>query len=1056
MMWTEKSLAELTPAQQALCKYHLMPEELVVNSLLNIIRFDSAQLDRIQSYAQKLIQAVLIKPQTSLSLDRFLAEYDLSSEEGVALMCLAEALLRIPDNGTVDALIQDKITRGNWKAHAGKSDSFFVNAATRALMLTSKILETSSQDNVVKKGIAYCGKPIIRNATRQAMRILGKQFVFSQTIEEGLIRAEREHIFHSLCSFDMLGEAALTADDAKMYFDRYAHAIKTLAGHTAKNGLGDLFSNHGVSVKISALSPRYEFTQKGTQQKEWVERVLELAVLAKQANIGLTIDAEEADRLEISLDIIEQVFLSRELAGYEGFGLAVQAYQKRAPAVISWLQELAERGKRRVAVRLVKGAYWDSEIKRAQEFGLSGYPVFTRKCTTDVSYLACAKLLLSAADHFYLQFATHNGFTLAAVRDMAQERKVTAYEFQRLHGMGESLYDVLLKDNPELRCRVYAPVGGYEHLLAYLVRRLLENGANSSFVKQLNQAGSVDGSAKDKSSIEDLLSDPITQISALKEKAHPKIPLPQKIFGPQRDNSRGIILTNEQVLRELKLALEQATAQPWLAAPLVNGEVIKNTTPQEVFDPANLQRKIGQVYWAELTDVQTALNSSVAAQEKWDATSVEERAKCLERAADLFEQHMPELMALAILEAGKTIPNAIGEVREAVDFLRYYANSAREWMAVPRELQGPTGEKNILEMHGRGVFVCISPWNFPLAIFTGQVSAALVSGNAVIAKPAEQTPLMAHKAIMLLHQAGIPREVLHCLPGAGETIGAALVNDERIAGVMFTGSTEVARLINQTLAKRQGAIVPFVAETGGQNVMIVDSSALPEQVVTDVVRSAFDSAGQRCSALRILCVPKEIAGTILPMLEGAMQELVVGDPSLLVTDVGPVIDKAAQEMLLAHCKKMDAEAKLLSRVALPDSLPSGFYVAPTAYQIDKIAQLSREVFGPILHVVLYDAPLLEQLIDEINATGYGLTFGVHSRIQNTIDFIVERVNVGNVYVNRNIIGAVVGVQPFGGRGLSGTGPKAGGPNYLLRLMEEKVVSTNTVAMGGNASLLDLE
>jgi len=1047
MMLNEKSLAELTSTQQALCDLHLMPEEAVINSLLNSVHLEPSQLARIQTYAKILIQSVRDQSKKYNGLDGFLAEYDLSSEEGVALMCLAEALLRIPDDATVDALIQDKIVRGNWQAHVGESDSLFVNSATWALMLTGKILDTSKQDpitlgNTLKKWAARCGEPVIRAATRQAMRILGKQFVFAETIEEALI-----HPAGSLYSFDMLGEAALTADDAKIYFNRYVHAIKTVGADAKKNNNTNLFANHGVSVKISALSPRYDFSQKSTQQKDWVEKVLELAVLAKKANISLTIDAEEADRLEISLDIIEKVFLSNELNGYQGFGLAVQAYQKRAPAVITWLQELSQRAQRRIAVRLVKGAYWDSEIKRAQELGLSDYPVFTRKCTTDISYLACAKQLLAAADNFYLQFATHNAFTLAAVRDMAQEYNVTEYEFQRLHGMGETLYETLLKENPALRCRIYAPVGGYQHLLAYLVRRLLENGANSSFVKRLNHEAT---------SVDELIVDPMTQLNQFAERAHPKIPVPRKLFGQQRDNSKGIILTNEKMQRELKHELEKATEQEWLAAPLINGRIVKKGAPHDVFDPANLQRKIGKVYWADSNDVQAAVTSAIAAQENWNATPVEERAKCLEQAADLFEKYMPELMALAIREAGKTISNAIAEVREAVDFCRYYANEACKYMSKPRELAGPTGEKNILEMRGRGVIVCISPWNFPLAIFIGQITAALATGNTVIAKPAEQTSLIANKAIALLHQAGIPLAVLHCLPGSGETVGAALVNDERIAGVMFTGSTEVARLINQSLANRQGPIVPFVAETGGQNVMIVDSSALPEQVVSDVVRSAFDSAGQRCSALRILCIQKEVADTIIPMLEGAMKEIVIGDPSLLITDVGPVIDAVAQEMLLVHCKKMDKEAKLLYRVTLPKELPQGFYVAPTAYQIEKMAQLPREVFGPVLHVVLYERDKLEQLIDEINATGYGLTFGVHSRIQNTIDFIVVRVKVGNVYVNRNIIGAMVGVQPFGGRGLSGTGPKAGGPNYLPRLMEERVISTNTVAMGGNTSLLDLE
>jgi RHH-type proline utilization regulon transcriptional repressor/proline dehydrogenase/delta 1-pyrroline-5-carboxylate dehydrogenase len=1035
-------LPNLTPLRQAICDLHLAPETDCIETLLTAAKLTPTQLTTIQNEAKSYIEAIRAASQKNSGLDSFLAEYDLSSTEGIALMCLAEALLRIPDDATIDALIRDKIVSGNWSEHIGESDSLFVNSATWALMLTGKILEKEQQinwKNTLKDWMAKRSEPVIRSSIRQAMRILGKQFVFAETIQDALGRARKEG---GLYSFDMLGEAALTADDAKMYFDAYAHAIHELA-KAAKSD--NPFENHGVSVKISALSPRYDYWEDRLQRQDWIDKVLELAVLAKRARIGFTIDAEEADRLEISLDILEAVFKSKELKDFSGFGLAVQAYQKRAPAVIDWLNDLAKNEGKPIAVRLVKGAYWDSEIKRAQESGLPSYPVFTRKVTTDVSYIACAKKLLAESnDIFYSQFATHNAFTLAAIRELAGPNK--QYEFQRLHGMGEALYNSSFTQDESLKCRVYAPVGGYQYLLAYLVRRLLENGANTSFVNRI----------QDKSlSLQELVANPVQQLTEIAEKSHPKIPVPRKLFGESRLNSKGIILSNTQMQKELQQLLTQASQKSWKAFPLTSAKREEGKA-LPVYNPGNLKQQIGSVTLATDKDVQNALEIAQQAQENWSKTPVEIRARCLEKTADLFEENMPELLALAILEAGKSLPNAIAEVREAIDFCRYYANSAREYLSKPQTLPGPTGENNILEMHGRGVFACISPWNFPLAIFIGQITAALVTGNAVVAKPAEQTPLIAHRAIELLLAAGIPAQVLHCLPGNGETVGAALVADKRIAGVMFTGSTETARLINQTLASKTGPIVPFVAETGGQNAMIVDSSALPEQVVTDVVRSAFDSAGQRCSALRVLCVQSDIADRIIPMLTGAMKELVVNNPSEFTTDIGPVIDDAARQMLVDHCERMDKEAKLLYRVELPNTLSEGFYFAPCAYQLNSISQLKREVFGPVLHVIVYERDKLGHLIDEINNTGYGLTFGVHSRIQDTIDFIVSRIKVGNVYVNRNIIGAVVGVQPFGGCGLSGTGPKAGGPHYLLRLCEEKVISTNTVAMGGNASLLSLE
>lgn len=1038
-MTNERYENQALALEKMLCEWHLAPEAECATALIEQAQFSQAALSRVQTHTKSLVQKIRQASRDRHGIDSFLAEYDLSSTEGAALMCLAEALLRIPDAATVDALIQDKIASGNWEQHLGESDSLFVNSTTWALMLAGKIVSPTDTSSTawrmaLKKGIARCGEPVIRNATRAAMRILGKQFVYAQTIEDALSCARKDG---GLYSFDMLGEAALTQEDAMRYFKAYKNAILQLAKDATSDNPRE---NQSVSIKISALSPRYDYWQEGIKRQEWIERVMELAILAKRGRIGFTIDAEESDRLAISLDIVKTIFKSAELKDFEGFGLAVQAYQKRAPVVIDWLEALALSENTPISIRLVKGAYWDSEIKRAQELGLSDYPVFTRKITTDVSYLACAKKILQKpAGIFYPQFATHNAFTYAAIVELARDSR--DYEFQRLHGMGEALYN-----NQLHRCRVYAPVGGYHYLLSYLVRRLLENGANTSFVNRI---------AHEQVPLEELAADPVAQLKALTQKSHPKIPIPPRLFGEHRLNSRGIALSNHMQEKQLATEIAIAKQKQFHAYPLPAIKDAPKGNVQPCLNPANLSHQIGTVTWTEISQADNALRIASEAQEGWDATSVQTRAHCLDKAADLFEQHMEELLALIILEAGKTRANAVSEIREAIDFCRYYANNARELMAQPTSLPGPTGETNELALHGRGVFVCISPWNFPLAIFIGQVVAALVSGNCVVAKPAEQTPLIAHRAVELLYQAGVPETVLHCLPGDGETLGAYLVSDLRTTGVIFTGSTETARRINQSLAHKLGPLPTLIAETGGQNVMIVDSSALPEQVVSDVIRSAFDSAGQRCSALRVLYIQKEVADTMVPMLVGAMNELRVDDPSLVTTDIGPVIDEAALARLLAHVRRMDKEAKRLAQTPLPSTLPPGHYFAPLAYEIHSIQQLPEEVFGPILHVIIYEQNKLDAVIDEINSTGYGLTFGVHSRIQSTIDAIVSRVQVGNVYVNRNMIGAVVGVQPFGGRGLSGTGPKAGGPHYLLRLCEERVVSTNTVAMGGNASLLSL-
>ncbi|MDH3230664.1 MAG: bifunctional proline dehydrogenase/L-glutamate gamma-semialdehyde dehydrogenase PutA [Alphaproteobacteria bacterium] len=1007
-----------------------------------------AARDRVAATARGLVEELRRRHAGAGGLDAFMAEYELSSEEGIVLMCLAEALLRIPDADTADKLIKDKIGGADWERHLGGSESLFVNASTFALMLTGRVVNLDSEQaakdftGTLGRLLARSGEPVIRQAVTRGMRILGRQFVMGRTIAEALDRAGEAEKRGYRYSYDMLGEAARTMDDADRYFEAYVRAIEAIGKAAAGRGP---IAAPGISVKLSALHPRYEFASKGRVMAELVPRLNELAALARAADIGFCVDAEEADRLDLSLDIVEAVSSDPALGDWSGFGLAVQAYQKRGLPLIDWLADMARRHGRRLMVRLVKGAYWDSEIKWAQELGLAGYPVFTRKASTDISFIACAKRLFANADAFYPQFATHNAHTLATVLELAGDSK--DFEFQRLHGMGADLYDqVVGKSGPGIPCRIYAPVGSHEDLLAYLVRRLLENGANTSFVNRIVDA---------ETEIDALIADPVEAVARLEHKAHPAIPLPQALYGPARRNSAGVDLNDAAVLARLASDMAKATAAGWQAGPIVGGE-LRMAGARPATDPADRRRSIGAVAEATGKDVADALARAVAAQPGWDATPAAERAAALERAADLYEAHMAELMAIAVCEAGKTANDAVAEVREAVDFLRYYAGRARAEFAGPVQLPGPTGERNEIALHGRGAFACISPWNFPLAIFTGQVAAALAAGNAVLAKPAEQTPIMATRAVRLLHEAGVPGDVLHLLPGDGAAVGGALVGDPRIAGVAFTGGTDTARLINRTLAGRDGPIVPLIAETGGQNAMIVDSSALPEQVVRDVLLSAFRSAGQRCSALRVLFVQDDVAERTVEMLAGAMRELKVGDPALLSTDVGPVIDAEARAMLQAHADRMDRDAKLLCEVPLDDGCGNGCFFAPRAYEIESIAVLEREVFGPVLHVVRYDDARLDQVLDDINATGYGLTLGVHSRVDSTVRRIVSRLHVGNAYVNRNQIGAVVGVQPFGGEGLSGTGPKAGGPRYLHRFATERVVSTDTTAAGGNASLMSLE
>ncbi|QEX21423.1 bifunctional protein PutA [Hypericibacter adhaerens] len=1034
------------PLRQRLRDVYRADETECVDRLLAAASLPADMLDRIAARARNLVQEVRSRRTGQGGLDAFLHEYELSSREGVVLMCLAEALLRIPDAETADRLIKDKLADADWEKHLGSSDSLFVNASTWALMLTGRVMRLDrdgGQDlaGVLKRLVSRSGEPVIRQAVMQAMRILGRQFVMGRTIEEALDRARILEKKGFRYSYDMLGEAARTMADAERYDRAYQQAIRAIG--TAAKGRGPIESP-GISVKLSALHPRYEFAKSVRVMTELVPRLVRLAQMAKEAGIGFTVDAEEAERLDLSLDVIEAVAGDPTLKGWNGFGLAIQAYQKRCFDLIDALADMARRHQRRLMVRLVKGAYWDSEIKQSQERGLRGYPVFTRKLSTDVSYIACARKLLADPAAFYPQFATHNAHTLAAVLEIAGN--ATDFEFQRLHGMGDALYEEVIPPETLGRAvRIYAPVGSHEDLLAYLVRRLLENGANTSFVNRI-----VD----EKAPLDELIADPASRIRRLAQKPHPHIPLPQALFGAERKNSKGIDLTDLAELGPLDRGLDQALKEAHQAAPLVGGRA-RSGTARAVLNPADLRRRVGEVVEAGRPELEDVLARAARAHGEWDRTPAETRAQCLERAADLMEAEQPRLMALAIAEAGKTVPDALAEVREAVDFCRYYAARARADFAQPLRLPGPTGERNELRLAGRGVFACISPWNFPLAIFTGQVTAALVAGNTVIAKPAEQTPLIAAAAVRILHQAGVPGDVLHLLPGDGETVGAPLIADPRIAGVAFTGSTEVARGINRALAAKDGPIVPLIAETGGQNAMIVDSSALPEQVVRDVLISGLQSAGQRCSALRVLFVQQDIAPKLETMLAGAMEELEVGDPSLLETDIGPVIDEGAKKTLEAHAERMNRESRLLYEIKLDKNLPPGHYYAPRAYVLDSLSRLTREVFGPVLHVIRWRADQLDQVIDAINATGYGLTLGVHSRIDSTQRRVWERVKAGNTYVNRNMIGAVVGVQPFGGEGLSGTGPKAGGPHYLHRFAVERTLTIDTTAAGGNASLLSL-
>lgn len=1036
--------------RRAVRSTHCAPEPEIVAALEQDAaqRLDPGSRQALVDHARALVAACRRVAHEAGTLEAFLHEFGLQSREGVALMCLAETLLRVPDEATADRVIAENLAAGNWTAHLGHSQSLFVNASVWGLMLTGRLVTapgSAERDAHAWLGrlVERIGEPLVRAATMQAMRILSGQFVLGRSIEEALARGRAEHVAGTRFSFDMLGEGARTAADAERYLGAYRHAIRALG----KRGAPKVADAPGISVKLSALHPRYEFAQRRRVLDELLPAVCDLAIEAKARGIGFNIDAEESRRLELSMDIFEALAREPRLAGWTGLGFVLQAYQKRAPAVARWLIDMARETGRRVAVRLVKGAYWDAEIKRAQELGLADYPVFTRKANTDLCYEVCAATLMAATDAIHPQFATHNAHTICTVLALADEG--AEFEFQRLHGMGALLYEHLCEVSDRAPpVRIYAPVGAHRDLLPYLVRRLLENGANSSFVNRFLDA---------ETPLDTLVGDALGAVQSEPSRRHPRIPRPADILraaGEERAPAAGVDLDDPLAAEAPLAAVRRAGNEPMAFAGPIVGRAAAAVADNRARSPADNRRIIGHVASAKPMDIDAALKLAASVQPEWDSRG-EARAEVLERAADALEEERPGLMALISAEAGRTLPDALSEVREAVDFCRYYAAQARLHFGTPEHLPGPTGERNELSLHGRGVAACISPWNFPLAIFVGQVAAALAAGNTVVAKPAEQTPLTAAHAVRLLHGAGIPADALHLLPGPGETVGGALVSDPLVSVVAFTGSTDTARRINQALAARPGPIAAFIAETGGQNAMLVDSTALPEQVVDDAVRSAFGSAGQRCSGLRVLFVQEDIADAVCEMLAGAIAELTVGDPAQLATDVGPVIDAAARRKLLGHIAALKRDARLIGEAHLGAECEHGWFVPPCAFEIDSIRVLEGEVFGPILHVVRYRASHLDRVIDAINATGYGLTLGIHSRLDAFAEHVCARAKVGNVYVNRNMIGAVVGMQPFGGEGLSGTGPKAGGPHYLPRFAVERTRTTNLTAKGGDVALFGL-
>lgn len=1014
--------SSLDECRQAIRQNYLADEYEVIQKLIAQARLSPEERAAISARAADLVRSVRSNARPTL-MEKFLSEYGLTTREGVALMCLAEALLRVPDTLTIDDLIEDKIRSGNWGAHVGRAKSGLVNTATIALLMTSNLLKDSERHSVgdtLRKLVKRLGEPVVRSIAAQAMKEMGRQFVLGRDIEEAQARGKSYMARGYTYSYDMLGEAARTDKDARYYFDAYATAIDSIA----KNCTGDIRTNPGISVKLSALLARYEYGQKERVMNELVPRTLELARKAAKANMSFNIDAEEQDRLDLSLDVIEAVLSDPSLEGWNGFGVVVQAFGKRAAHVLDWLYALATKLDRRIMVRLVKGAYWDAEIKRAQVMGLPGFPVFTRKVCSDVSYLSCASRLLGMTDRIYPQFATHNAHSATAVLEMARDLDRDRFEFQRLHGMGESLHDQILKESG-VPCRIYAPVGAHKDLLAYLVRRLLENGANSSFVNQI-----VDTSITP----EQIARDPIETVLGLgREVSSRMIVPPPQIFGEQRRNSRGWDITDPVAVAEIEEGRGRFREHQWQGGPVLASEA-RGGERLEVRNPAKPDDLVGHITHASAEDIDAALDAAGEGFREWSALSAQQRADILVRVGELYEEHACELFALATREAGKSLLDAVAEVREAVDFAYYYANEGIRYSG--------TGEP-------LGVACCISPWNFPLAIFTGQIVANLAAGNAVVAKPAEQTSLIAVRAVELMHEAGVPRNVIQLLPGTGNTVGTALTSDARVSGVCFTGSTITAQRINRAMAEHLAPDAPLVAETGGLNAMIVDSTALPEQVVRDVLASSFQSAGQRCSALRMLYVQKDIADHLLEMLYGAMDELGIGDPWLLSTDVGPVIDDAARQKIQAHCDKFERAGKLSKKLPVPEK---GRFVSPVVLEVSGIEELEEEIFGPVLHVATFEAKDIDRVVDAINAKGYGLTFGMHSRVDRRIEHVIERIRVGNTYINRNQIGAIVGSQPFGGEGLSGTGPKAGGPLYVRRFMRTPVPGKPVAA---EASPVDL-
>ncbi|MCL1041607.1 bifunctional proline dehydrogenase/L-glutamate gamma-semialdehyde dehydrogenase PutA [Shewanella marisflavi] len=1040
--------ATLDELFQAITNNYIVDEEQYLSELIKLVPSSDDEIQRITKRAHDLVHKVrqYDKKGLMVGIDAFLQQYSLETQEGIILMCLAEALLRIPDAATADALIEDKLSGAKWDEHLSKSDSTLVNASTWGLMLTGKIITLDKSidgkpSSLLNRLVNRLGEPVIRQAMLAAMKIMGKQFVLGRTVQEALKNSTDKRKLGYTHSYDMLGEAALTMKDAQKYFEDYSSAIAALGAQQYDESEAP---RPTISIKLSALHPRYEVANEDRTMTELYDTLVKLVSQARSLNVGVSIDAEEVDRLELSLKLFQKLYNSETAKGWGLLGIVVQAYSKRALPVLCWLTRLAKDQGDEIPVRLVKGAYWDSELKWAQVAGEGGYPLFTRKAGTDVSYLACARYLLSDATRgaIYPQFASHNAQTVAAITDMAGDR---LYEFQRLHGMGEELYDTLLAESGVSTVRIYAPVGAHKDLLPYLVRRLLENGANTSFVHKL-----VDP----KTPIESLVVHPLTTLQSYKTLANNKIVQPIDIFGAERKNSKGINMNIISESEPFFAALDKFKDQQWSAGPIVNGETLSGDTI-EVKSPYDTTQIVGKVAFANNQAVEQALASAHNAFGSWCSTPVEVRANALQKLADLLEENREELIALCTREAGKSIQDGIDEVREAVDFCRYYAVQAKKMMGKPELLPGPTGELNELFLQGRGVFVCISPWNFPLAIFLGQVAAALAAGNTVVAKPAEQTSIVGYRAVQLAHEAGIPKEALQFLPGTGATVGAAITADERIGGVCFTGSTVTAKRINLTLAQRDGAIIPLIAETGGQNAMVVDSTSQPEQVVNDVISSSFTSAGQRCSALRVLYLQEDIAERVIDVMKGAMDELTIGNPNSVKTDVGPVIDATAKANLNAHIDHIKQVGRLINQLELPAGTENGHFVAPTAVEIDSIKVLEKEHFGPILHVIRYKAADLPKVIDEINSTGFGLTLGIHSRNEGHALEVADKVNVGNVYINRNQIGAVVGVQPFGGQGLSGTGPKAGGPHYLSRFVTEKTRTNNITAIGGNATLLSL-